>query len=235
MTNPVSFKPLGILLTVATVLTSATLTLTTAQRASADISPLRQTGVLESIQGTHTFSGTAGQLVLITVTSDDFDSSLTVLAPDGAELGTELATSDNFGRSLNPSVVLTLPTTGDYQLIARSPYGQAGAYEVSVRVATPYDQVYANGLSLVANGDYSGAIAAFNQAIQLDPKQPSPYLDLADAIYTEATTLKPEEQEGVVSNYLRAADLYEQAGDTEMAASLREQASYFQSSEVPVP
>ncbi len=230
MTNPFSFKPLGILLTVATVITSATLTLAT-QRASADISPLRQTGVLESVQGTHTFSGTAGQLVLVTVISDDLDSSLTILAPDGAEL----STSDNFGRSLNPSVVLTLPTTGDYQLIARSPYGQAGTYEVSVRVATPYDQAYANGLSLVGAGNYSGAIAAFNQAIQLDPKQPSTYLDLADAIYTEATTLKPEEQEGVVSNYRRAADLYEQAGDTEMAESLREQASYFQPSELLAP
>ncbi len=234
MTNPFSFKPLGLLLAVTTVATAATLTLA-AQRASAEISPLRQTGVLETLQGTHTFSGTAGQLVLITVISDDFDSALTVLAPDGADLGAELLTNDNFGRSLNPSVVLTLPTTGDYQLIARSPYGQGGTYEVSVRVATPYDQAYANGLSLVAAGNYSGAIAAFNQAIQLDPKQPSTYIDLADAIYTEATTLKPEEHEDVVSNYRRAADLYEQAGNSEMAESLREQASYFQPSEVPAP
>jgi len=226
------FKPLGILLTVSTVLVSGLAAATLGvQRAAAEVTPLRQTGVLESVQGTHTFSGTAGQLVLITVVSEDFDSSLTVLAPNGDEL----ATSDDFGRSLNPSVVLTLPTTGAYQLIARSPYGQAGTYQVSVRVATPYDQAYANGLRFVIERNYPGAIAAFNEAIRLDSKQPSTYLDLADAIYTEATTLKPEESEGVISNYQRAADLYEQAGNTEMADSLREQASYYQDSEVPVP
>lgn len=220
------FKPLGFLLTISTVLVS---TLPNAQRAAAEVTPLRQTGVLESVQGTHTFSGTAGQVVLITVTSDELDTSLTVLAPNGETL----ASNDDFGRSLNPSAVLTLPTTGAYQLIASSPYAQSGTYRVSVRIATPYDQAYAKGLQLVSERNYAEAIAAFNEAIRLDAKQPSTYLDLADAIYTDATTLKPEERQGIVSNYQRAADLYEQAGNTEMANSLREQASYYQDSEVP--
>lgn len=226
MTPQFLFKPLGILLTISTLLVSI---LSNAQRAAAEVTPLRQTGVLEAVQGTHTFSGTAGQVVVVTVTSDELDSSLTVLAPSGETL----ASSDDFGRSLNPRVVLTLPTTGAYKLIASSPYGQSGTYQVSVRIATPYDQAYANGLRLVSERNYTEAIAAFNEAIRLDPKQPSTYLDLADAIYTDATTLKPEERQGVVSNYQRAAELYEQAGNSEMANSLREQATYYQDSEVP--
>lgn len=226
MTTRFLFKPLGILLTISTLLVS---TLPNAPRATAEVTPLRQTGVLESVQGTHTFAGKSGQVVLITITSDEIDSSLTVLAPSGETL----ASSDDFGRSLNPIVILTLPTTGAYQLIATSPYGQSGTYRVSVRIATPYDQAYANGLRLASERNYAEAIAAFNEAIRLDPKQPSTYIDLADTIYTEATTLNPDERQRVISNYQRAAELYEQAGNTEMANSLRQQATYYQDSEAP--
>lgn len=185
---------------------------------------LQRDGNLQSLQGEHIFNGTAGQQVTISLTSEEFDGALTLMAPNG----TELAQNEDYARSPNPTIVITLPSSGAYKILARSSYGQAGTYTVQVRTATPYDTAYARGVTLVQEGNYIEAIAAFQEAIQAEPSQPIAYLDLADAVYAEATRLQPDELTTVISNYRRAADLYEQQGNAEMAQMLREQISYLE-------
>lgn len=185
---------------------------------------LQRDGNLQSLQGEHIFNGTAGQQVAISLTSEEFDGALTLMAPNG----TELAQNEDYARSPNPTIVITLPSSGAYKILARSSYGQPGSYTVQVRMATAYDAAYAQGVTLVQQGNYLEAIAAFQEATQLDPSQPVAYLDLADTVYAEASRLQPEELATVISNYRRAADLYEQQGNAEMAQMLRDQVSYLE-------
>lgn len=197
----------------------------TAAPATAQTPILQEQGNLESLLGRHMFSGTAGQEVVISILSTDFSGALTVLAPNG----TELASNEGFSRDPSvSSIYLTLPNDGDYTILARSPFGAPGSYTVQVRVATPYDAAYTRGSNLLFQGDFRGAIEALTEAISLDPNQPDAYLDLADAIYGEATRLQPDEIEAVTSNYLQAADLYEQQGNMQQAEMLREQVRFLQ-------
>jgi len=216
-----SHHAIGILVAIATVGGATWM----APAATAQDALLREQGNLESLLRQHTFSGTAGQKVVISILSTDFSGALTVLAPNG----TELASSEGFSRDPNQtSVFLDLPTDGDYVIVARSPFGMPGNYTVQVRVATPYDEAYTRGNNLLFQGNYRAAIEALSEAIVLDPDQPDAYLDLADAVYGEATRLQPDELEAVTTNYLRAAELYEQQGNLEQAQALREQVQFFQ-------
>lgn len=181
--------------------------------------------VLQSLMGEHIFNGTAGQSITISLVEAEFDGGLTLYGPNGMEL----ASNEDYGRTPNPTIVVTLPTTGAYKIVARSPYGTPGDYTLQVRVATEFDQEYAQGLTLMQSGDFVSAMAAFERAIEADPDQPVAYLDLADAAYAEATRLQPDELEVVVSNYRRAADLYEAQGDLEQAQLLRDQLNYLES------
>jgi len=192
--------------------------------ASAQAPILEREGNLQSLQGEHTFNGMAGQQVAISLTSEEFDGALTLLAPNG----TELASNEDYARSSNPTIVITLPSNGAYKILARSSYGQAGSYTVQVRTATAYDAAYARGVTLAQSGSYLEAIAAFEEATELDPSQPVAFLDLADAVYAEATRLQPQEATIILNNYRQAAALYEQQGNMEMAQLLRDQASYLE-------
>jgi len=185
---------------------------------------LEREGNLQPLQREHIFNGAAGQRVAITLTSDEFDGALTLFGPNG----TELASNEDYARSTDPTIVVTLPSSGAYKILARSSYGQAGTYTVRVRPATAYDEAYARGVALVQAGNFLEAIEAFNEAIELDPSQPVAYLDLADATYAEATRLQPQEAATIIGGYRRAADLYEQQNNLEMAQMLRDQASYLE-------
>ncbi|MBD1914125.1 MULTISPECIES: pre-peptidase C-terminal domain-containing protein [unclassified Leptolyngbya] len=215
-------RALGVMGAIATLAGSACFS----SAALAQTPILEREGSLRSLQGEHVYNGTAGQRVAISLTSTEFDGALTLLSPNG----TELATNEDYARSQNPTIIITLPSTGAYKILARSSYGQAGSYTVNVRPATAYDEAYARGVNLVQSGNFLGAIDAFREATQADPNQPVAYLDMADALYTEATRLRPEEARNIVANYNRAADLYAQQGNTEMAQMLREQASYLEQS-----
>lgn len=65
----------------------------------------------------HTFEGRAGQTVTITMESEDFDTYLIVLGPDGEKVGEN---DDASGSTLNSSLTLTLPQTGTYRVIANA-------------------------------------------------------------------------------------------------------------------
>jgi tetratricopeptide (TPR) repeat protein len=180
-------------------------------------------GTLSPMQDEYPFEGTAGQAVLISMSSDVFDTVVVLVGPDGQEL----AFNDDYARSLNSTIVITLPTTGTYTVLARAFSGQGGAYSLAVNPATPYDLAYFRAYESIRNGQVEDAIAAFSEAITIDPTRPMTYLERGDAYYALSNI------DAVVADYTRAAELYEQAGDTEMAQSLREQLVYIQ--ETPPP
>lgn len=182
-------------------------------------------GTLQPMEDSYTFAGTAGQAVAISMTSEVFDTLLMLRGPNGQDI----AMNDDYARSLNSTIVTTLPTTGTYTVLARSFSGQGGPYRIVVRPATAYDLSYAQGLEQIRNGDLDAAIASFTEAINQDPTQPMAYLDRGDAYYGQGDI------QAVIADYTRAADLYEQAGDMDMAQSLREQISYIQASPEPMP
>ncbi|NJO76785.1 MAG: tetratricopeptide repeat protein [Leptolyngbyaceae cyanobacterium RM1_406_9] len=214
-------RNLGAFLTVATLLSGALFLPVYPAGAQA---LLEQEGTLRSAEGEHTFSGEAGQSVIITLTSPDFDTTLTLLDSTGAEL----AYNDDYARNLNSAIVYTLPTSGTYKVIARSLSGTGGSYEVVVADATAYDQAYFRGIAARQEGNYEAALTAFDEAIQLDSSNPAVHLDRADLLYALAQQLRPEEREAIVQSYQRAIELYEQAGDTENAQLIREQLMYLE-------
>jgi len=217
------YKRLGLLLALSTGLSWVSLGLPL-QRALANDWILYQEGNLQALVGTHTFAGTAGQTVAIALRTQGFTGAVTLVAPNGDEI----ASNEYYGRSGVPTIVTTLPSSGAYKILARSPYGQAGAYTVNVRIATAYDQAFSRGIQLNLQGDYAGAIAAFNEAIRADPQNPDAYVELGDLLYAEAMRLKPEEARSIVLAYERAAAAYERQGNQEMAQMLRDQIAAIQ-------
>jgi tetratricopeptide (TPR) repeat protein len=223
-------RNLGLLLATTVAFSGSLLFLSVPQVRAQAI--LQREANLRPAQGEHTFSGTEGQAVVITVASEAFDPTVTLLDPSGTEIGF----NDDYGNSLNSTIVVTLPTDGVYKVLARSYSGQeSGSYTVSIRTASPYEQAYARGVALLQSGEYAAAIDAYNAAIRIDPNQPNAYQDLASALYGQAQVLQPNERAAIARNYERAIELYEQAGDTDTAQMLRDQLMYLQPETQPQP
>ncbi len=88
------------------------------------------TSALNRNQERWTFSGIAGETITIAMTSDDFDTYLELLGPDG----TQVTFNDDSGQGLNSLIEnFTLSATGEYTIIARS-FGNRGegAYTLSL-------------------------------------------------------------------------------------------------------
>lgn len=197
---------------------------------------LQEAGTIYPAESTYTFDGTAGQPMTITLESTDFDPVLTLLDASGDEI----AFNDDFGGSLNSKIIVTLPADGTYTVVARSFSGQGGDYDLVVRSATEFEVTYAEAEALNLAEDYSGAIATFTQAIEIDPSQSSAYLGRAQAVLSQVYTEQgdaiqgPEDiplaaREVVIDDFEQAATLLEANGSTDWAASLREQASVLRS------
>jgi S1-C subfamily serine protease len=78
----------------------------------------------------HTFQGTAGQRVTISLESREFDSYLILIDPDGKKIGeNDDASSD----TLNAALVITLPSTGTYRVIANT-YDSTGRGQYTLNV-----------------------------------------------------------------------------------------------------
>ncbi|MGC1306378.1 MAG: hypothetical protein WA885_04055 [Phormidesmis sp.] len=195
---------------------------------------LQQQGSLAPMEDAYEFDGELGQAMTIELKSEDFDTILLLKGPDG-----EILTSnDDFGGTLNSTIVLELPETGTYSAIASSFSGQGGNYQIEVRPASEYEQVFSRAYDLSVSEDFDDAIEAYTAAISLDDTAPGAYLGRAEATinraYVTSTTdiAGPEDLpksviDAVVADYLKAADLLDQQGQTGPAASLREQAQYF--------
>lgn len=212
------------------VVGGSSLVLPMAPALAADL--LQESGSLAPANDEYTFSGTAGQSITITMTSDEFDTVIELLDAQGQQVGF----NDDYARTLNSTIVTTLPSTGTYRVLARSFSGAGGSYVITVRASTPYDQSYSRAWTLYMESNYDGAIAAFGEAIESDPAQPAAYADRAEARwgqfyaslgenydYENPPQPNAELKAAIAADYQRAADLYEQAGNSETAQTLRDQ------------
>jgi tetratricopeptide (TPR) repeat protein len=198
---------------------------------------LDEQGNLRPSQDEYKFTGEAGQILSISMTSADFDTVLTLLSPTGEEV----AFNDDFGRSLNSTIVATIPADGEYTVIAKSFSGQGGDYTLSVRPATDYEQAYNEGLTYSTDGKFEEAIDAYSRAIEIDADQPAAHMDRAEARWSQVYAAQEltegeepvapsgEERDAIVADYTRAAELYEQQGETDLVQSLREQITFLES------
>lgn len=108
------------------------------------------------------FSAAAGERLIVTLTSDDFDAYLQV-GRQGADGGfEELAFNDDDGETLNSRLVFTAPDLADYLIRARplSP-GEFGAYKLSLEVAPPPPEALRLSIGESQNGTL-GADSALN-------------------------------------------------------------------------
>jgi tetratricopeptide (TPR) repeat protein len=204
----------------------------------AQAEPLLQSeGTITPAQATYTFEGRAGEVVSIILESEDFDPVLSLL--NSAE--EEIAFNDDFGGSLNSQIIFELPVDDTYTIVARSYGGDGGDYNLLVRAATEYEVSFAVAEALVVSEDYTEAIAAYTQAIAIDPNQTLAYLGRAQAtlgqVYRElGDTLEgpqdipPAARQAVIADFEQAATLLEADGASDWAASLREQIDFLRSS-----
>ncbi|MEM1169810.1 MAG: pre-peptidase C-terminal domain-containing protein [Cyanobacteria bacterium P01_H01_bin.35] len=84
----------------------------------------------ESIYDEHTFEGTEGQVVTVTLESPDFDTYLAVFSPTGELLGEH---DDVNQKNTNSELTITLPVTGKYRVIVNS-YDKTGRGEYNLQV-----------------------------------------------------------------------------------------------------
>ena len=195
---------------------------------------LQQQGTLAPMQDAYTFEGKAGQVMTIELKSEEFDTLLSLKGPDGQVI----TSNDDYGGTLNSTIVLKLPTSGEYSAIASSFAGDGGSYQIEVRPASEYEQVFSRAYNLSLSEKYGDAIEAYTAAIALSDTDPGAYLGRAEAVIGQAYlttgtgTTSPEDLpkdviNKVVADFLKAADLLEQQGQSGPAESLREQSQYF--------
>jgi len=182
---------------------------------------MQQQGTLQSGQQEHTFAGKKGQAIAISMSSDDFDTALSLLDPQGQEI----ATNDDYARTFNAAIVITLPSNGNYKILARSFAGQGGNYAITVNPATAYEQAYAKAANLYTEGKFQEAVSAYSDVIQMDASQPIAYLDRGDIYYAQGNV------QGLIADYQKAIGLYQKAGDPETVQMLQEQLQYIQEPE----
>ena len=199
---------------------------------------LQQQGSLAPMRDEYSFEGEVGQTLTITMTSEEFDPLLILLGPDGEEI----AVNDDYGGTLNSTIVTTLPSSGAYTILAGSYSGQGGMYDVAVRPATEFEQAFNQAMTLSQAQNYPEAISAYSAAIDIDPTKPEAYMGRADAYWGQAyaeqgdsfagpESLSEEAREAIITDYEQAADLLEKSGEIDFAQSLREQVEFLKNGE----
>ncbi len=163
-----------------------------------------------SYYATHTFEGTAGEVLAIELTSEDFDTYLILVGPDQATI----AEDDDGAGDTNSQIVITLPTTGIYTLIAKTfEASQTGQYQLEWRVATVTDQdlALANQLNqqvidLYGSGHYTEAILLAERALAIREAQREPdHHDMAGSLNNLAVLYD------AMGRYGEAEPLYQRA------------------------
>lgn len=108
---------------------------------SADPSEGTILGELLTIDGTregadieYPFDGLAGDTIVITMTSPDFDTVVELRDPEGVII----AADDDGGIGYNSLIIITLPVDGSYNVVARSYFdGEGGEFAISVTSFAP--------------------------------------------------------------------------------------------------
>ncbi|MEM6837545.1 MAG: tetratricopeptide repeat protein [Cyanobacteria bacterium P01_C01_bin.120] len=204
---------------------------------------LEEQGTIEPALQEYALAMEAGDVVAIIMTSEDFDTVLTLLGPNGEEV----AFNDDYGGTLNSRIVYTAADSGDYTIQSKSFDGEGGDFSIEVRPATEYEVAFSLAQTSVEVQDYEAAIAAYSEAIALDDSNPEAYLGRADAYFGQAqaaleaqgeiledpSDLEPDTRSAIVADFEEAAMLYESQGDSFTAQSLREQIQYIETGEFP--
>ncbi len=90
-------------------------------------------GTFEGQPVSYSIDASAGQLMIISMTSDEIDSLVRV-----EQNGTELASDDDSGDYPNALLAFVVPEDGSYDILADQGYGDdTGAYTLQVDVVTP--------------------------------------------------------------------------------------------------
>ncbi|MEN8445443.1 MAG: PPC domain-containing protein [Cyanobacteria bacterium J06555_13] len=155
---------------------------TVAHQAALAQALLQQDGVLAPMEDAYPFDGTAGQTMTIELQSEEFDTILLLKGPDGEVL----TSNDDFGGTLNSTIVIELPEDGTYSAIASSFSGQGGSYQIEVRPASEYEQVFSRAYDLSISEDYADSIEAYSAAIEINDADPAAYLGRAESRINQA-------------------------------------------------
>ncbi len=123
----------------------------------------------------YTLDGHAGDVVTITLTSDTFDSFLTLLAPDG----TALITDDDSGGGKHAQIAdFTLPADGAYTIVAES-YNRvsSGEYMLSVRGTAASPAITPEATDTPASTPSPAGTLAYGETVtgQLAENSTAPY------------------------------------------------------------
>ena len=90
----------------------------------------------------HTFRGQAGQQVMISLTSSDFDTYMVVQDEQGQVIGTD----DDSGEGYNALLNIALPRSGTYSVLATSYSSDStGAYDLNVQPVQRLGNLLTNG------------------------------------------------------------------------------------------
>ncbi|HEY9888774.1 MAG TPA: tetratricopeptide repeat protein [Candidatus Obscuribacterales bacterium] len=206
---------------------------------------LEEQGTIEPALRQYPLEMEVGDVVTIIMTSEDFDPVLSLLGPDGEEV----AANDDFGGTLNSRIVYSATTAGSFTVVTKSFDGEGGDFNLSVRPATEYEVAFNQAQMSMEARDFDAAIAAYSDAIAVDPANPESYLGRADAYFGKAQAdleaqgevleepgdLTPEIRAAIVADFATAAELYEAEGDPFTAQSLREQIQYIETGEFSTP
>jgi CHAT domain-containing protein/tetratricopeptide (TPR) repeat protein len=171
-----------------------------------------------SLYDEYTFEGQAGQTVIITLESVEFDTYL--LLRDFKGQGIEQ--NDDYDEStLNSAIVTTLPETGTYTVLVNGYDAQSrGTYRLTVVSAaseasqpqfseTALQQAEANrlnqkGLQQLNTSQFQAALQSFGQALTI-------YREIGDRAGEGAALNNIGEVYSSLGQYLQALDSYEQA------------------------
>jgi CHAT domain-containing protein/Tfp pilus assembly protein PilF len=134
-------------------------------------SPVFDNGIHYNI---HTFEGKAGESIRIDLISEDFDALLYIQNRSGEII----AQDDDGGEGSNSQIVITLPMSGEYKLIASSYENNLGRYRIIKRMATVDDlnsgstsagdwYLYQQFIELLGSGEYQEAISVVQEMIAI--------------------------------------------------------------------
>ena len=216
---------------------------------------LEEQGTIEPALKEYPLTIEAGEVITIIMTSEDFDTVLSLIGPSGEEV----AFNDDYGGTLNSQIVYEAAESGEYVIQSMAFDGQqGGSFDLEVRPATDFEMAFHQAQLSLSEQDLEAAIAAYTEAIELDASNPEAFLGRADAYFGQALSeweaqgnfdegsdttfeeqfledLDPEIRDIIVADFEAAADLYEAEGDPFTAQSLREQVQYIETGELPDP
>jgi len=154
------------------------------------------------VYDSHPFEGASGQAVLITATSNDFDTYL-ILQDNAGNLVAE--NDDSSDTEINAQIIFVFPETGTYQILVSSAFANPeGSYQLAV-TPVPADSLaareatanyhFTQGSQQLEQSNYDAAIAAFEKSL---------------LVYQETNN---RYQEGYVINEI--GHVYQELGDYE--------------------